>query len=75
MMTAHPAYSNGAYHAVLDMPLHLPRLTRKVGDALCKPRWRFGSLEVTSGCPEVTCQDCLRRAAAYGIEIRNQSAG
>ncbi|MFJ1827381.1 hypothetical protein [Streptomyces sp. NPDC088178] len=64
------ASSNGAYHLILDQPLHAARLHRNAGDALCKPRSKFWGLERGNDRQTATCSVCLERAARYSIAVR-----
>ncbi|MEW6732476.1 MAG: hypothetical protein AB1489_14195 [Acidobacteriota bacterium] len=55
------ANSNGRDHIILRQELHIGRLQRNAGDALCKPRDKFWGLEeVSNGSP--TCVKCLEIA-------------
>lgn len=52
----HTDASQSGYHAVLDQPLQVGRLSRAAGDALCKPADKFAGLVDSHG--EITCPRC-----------------
>ena len=60
---------NGKYHLVLNRPLSAGRLTRRAGDALCKPSNKFWGLEKGSEYAAVDCPTCLQRAERYSIQV------
>lgn len=84
MLTAHVRYafnprqgdrSIARYHAVLNQPLSTGRLSRKTGDALCKPRNKFWGLYQGNGAAEINCPRCLDLMGRLGVTIVNDSTG
>lgn len=59
--------SNGADHLVVLEDLHVGRLHRQVGDALCRPRRKFWGLEPTKRT-EADCRRCLQIAQRLDLQ-------
>ena len=60
----------GADHIVISHAFTLGQLDRQAGDALCKPKRKFWSLQsvVADGHRRI-CNACLRRAQKLAIEF------
>jgi hypothetical protein len=64
------AMSNGSYHAILHQPLHVGRLHRDTGDALCKPARKFWGLATGNANARVSCTRCVELMARHDITVQ-----
>lgn len=55
-------FSNGAEHYITNQAIHVGRLHREAGDALCRPQRTFWGLDPRPERTDATCKRCIEIA-------------